>query len=109
MSSTEISRDDNTELIEVWRGNGELEAQLIRSVLECNGIECMLKGEALRLTHGITVNGLGEVKILVKVEDAERAQKLLTSSESMVECPNCGKTVRLGDRVCPFCGTRFEK
>ena len=109
MSSTEASGNGNTELIEIWRGNGELEAQLIRSVLECNGIECMFKGEALRLIYGITVNGLGEVKILVRAEDAERARKLLAASENMVECPNCGKPIQTEDRVCPSCRARFKK
>ena len=73
------------ELVEVWRAYGEIDAQLIRSVLECNGVECMLSGDALRLTHGITVDGLGEVRVLVRSADAKRAQEILAASESMLE------------------------
>ena len=69
------------ELIEVSRANGEVEAQLIRSILECNGIQCMLKGEALRLTHGFTFDGLGEVGILVKPQDAKKAMEALEENQ----------------------------
>jgi len=37
----------------------------------------MIEGESLRLTHAFTINELGLVRILVRVEDAERARELL--------------------------------
>jgi hypothetical protein len=69
--------DPNVELVEVFKAQGEMEAQMIRSVLEGDGIESMLSGESVRLTHGITVDGLAEVKILVRKADEVRAREVI--------------------------------
>jgi hypothetical protein len=74
-----MAGDPEVELVEVWTAYGEMDAQLIRSVLEGDGIESMLSGESLRLTHGITVDGLAEVKILVRKEDEERAREVIAA------------------------------
>ncbi|KPJ48831.1 hypothetical protein AMJ40_06795 [candidate division TA06 bacterium DG_26] len=74
-----VARD--LKLVEIWQASNEIEAQLIRGLLESNGIDCTLKGEALRLTHSITVNGLALVAVLVRPEDAERAKQLISSSQ----------------------------
>ena len=37
--------------------------------------------EALRKTHGLTIDGLGRVEILVSSADEERARELLASAE----------------------------
>ncbi len=66
------------ELVEVCQASGETNAQIIRSLFESYGIESLIEGESLRLTHGFTINNLGLVRILVRVEDAERARELLT-------------------------------
>lgn len=75
LSTTE---NPQTDLVEVWQASGETNAQIIRSLLESYGIESMIEGESLRLTHAFTINELGLVRILVRVEDAERARELLT-------------------------------
>jgi hypothetical protein len=71
--------DPNIELVEVWTAQGEMAAQMIRSVLESDGIESMLSGESIRLTHGITVDGLAEVKVLVRKEDEARAREVIAA------------------------------
>ena len=71
--------DPDIELVEVGRAQGEVEAQMMRSVLDGDGIEAMLSGESVRLTHAFTVDGLAEVKILVRKEDAERAKEVLAA------------------------------
>jgi hypothetical protein len=71
--------DPNIELVEVWTAHGEMNAQLIRSVLEGDGIESMIQGESVRLTHGITVDGLAEVRILVRKSDEERAREVIAA------------------------------
>ena len=95
-------------LVEVCKAYGELDAQLLCALLEDNGIECMIRGEALRLTHGITVNGLAEVKVLVRPEDAGQAREIIAAQESMLKCSECGKFVRTDDDVCWFCGEQFD-
>lgn len=62
--------------------NGEFHAQQIRAFLEAHGITCAFRGEALRLTHGFTVDGLGQVEILVPADQAERARSLLAAADA---------------------------
>jgi len=69
--------DPNIKLVEVHTAHGETEAQMIRSMLEGSGIDSMLRGETTRITHGFTVDGLAEVKIVVREEDEERAKEVL--------------------------------
>jgi hypothetical protein len=71
------STDD---LVEVARAAGQAEAELIQSVLAGSGIESALRGEALRLTHGLTMDGLAEVRILVRPEDRDAARAALDES-----------------------------
>jgi hypothetical protein len=79
MNMTESTLDDSEiELVEVWRASGETNAQIIRSLLQSYGIESLIEGESLRLTHGFTLNTLGLARILVRAEDAEQARDLLT-------------------------------
>lgn len=100
--------DASAEPVEVWRTHGEVETQVLRALLESHGIETMLSGEALRITHGFTMDGLAEVRILVRAEDAGRAREII-AAKGMVGCPACGEPVRTGDAVCRSCGERFEE
>lgn len=68
------------DLVCVATVQGEVPAQVIRSMLEASGIDSMLQGEAVRLTHGLTVDGLGEVKVMVRAEDADAARELIAAS-----------------------------
>jgi hypothetical protein len=56
---------------------GEGDAQIVRAFLESNEIVCDLRGEALRNTHGFTIDGLGEVRIYVAEPDAAKAKQLM--------------------------------
>jgi ribosomal protein L32 len=100
--------DAGAEPVEVWRSHGEIETQVLRGLLESHGIETMLSGEALRITHGFTMDGLAEVRILVRARDAERAREIL-AAEGALECPKCGRSIRAGETVCRSCGERFEE
>jgi hypothetical protein len=66
----------------VFVANGELHAHQVRAFLEAGGIETSVRGEALRHTHGLTLNGLGSVEILVAESDAESARALLRSADA---------------------------
>ena len=65
----------------VFKASGEIEAQQIRGFLTGAGIVSELRGEALRKTHGLTVDGLGMVEVVVSSADAEQARALLASAE----------------------------
>ena len=66
----------------VFTANGEIQAQQVRAFLEAAGISSELRGEALRNTHGLTLDGLGTVEILVAADDAERARSLLDAADA---------------------------
>jgi hypothetical protein len=95
---------ESGELVEIWKTQGEMGAQLIRSLLESHGISVLFRGEALRLTHGFTVDGLAEVRILVPAEQAKRSCEILSTTEGMSLCKQCGQLVSDEDQQCRFCG-----
>jgi hypothetical protein len=45
------------------------------------GIPSELRGESLRKTHGLTIDGLGMVEVVVASSDEEDARALLASAE----------------------------
>lgn len=66
----------------VYTANGDPEAQQIKAFLEAHDIPCALRGEALRMTHGFTLDGLGVVRVSVAEENAAKARELLARVES---------------------------
>ena len=66
----------------VFVANGAVYAQQVRAFLEAAGIAATERGESLRNTHGLTLNGLGAVEILVADSDVDLARSLLDSAEA---------------------------
>ena len=71
----------NHQWIVVHTAQGEPEETQVRSFLEAHGISTSTRGEALRKTHGLTLDGLGQVEILVAPEHAADARALLNAVE----------------------------
>jgi hypothetical protein len=65
----------------VHTAQGELEESQVRSFLAAHDIPTMTRGEALRKTHSLTLDGLGQVEILVALEHADEAHRLLRAVE----------------------------
>jgi hypothetical protein len=59
---------------------GMAHAKIIEGRLEAEGIPATLKYEAAGVIYAITIDGLGEVKILVPEEDWERAKAVLAQT-----------------------------
>ena len=57
-----------------------VEAQ-IKAFLEAHDIPCQLRGESLRLTHAISVDGIGAAEVLVPAKLADQARDLLARAE----------------------------
>ena len=66
----------------VYTANGETEAQHVRGFLDSVGIPCEFHGEALRNTHGLTLDGLGRVEVHVPLERIEEARELLAWADA---------------------------
>jgi len=54
-----------------------MEAQIIKGRLESEGIPVLLSYESAGLVYGITIDGLGEVKVMVPKHLAEEAKEIL--------------------------------
>ena len=65
------------EMVEVYRASGEIEAQIIKGVLENYGIPCLLKSNAAPSVHMFVVDGMGEVKVMVWESMVEKARELI--------------------------------
>lgn len=62
--------------------NGEMiQAQIIKGLLETEGIPSILQYEAVGKIYGFTVDGLGKVKVLVPEEHYAKARDLIKSSK----------------------------
>ena len=66
----------------VYKTNGEPEAQQIKSFLAAHDIPCEFRGEALRVTHALTLDGLGVVQVIVPPELVEKAKELLALADA---------------------------
>lgn len=64
-------------MIEVYRAKGELEAQVVKGLLQSYGIPCVLSSHASSAVHPFAVDGLGEVRVLVPEAQAEEARRLI--------------------------------
>lgn len=74
--TVEPSQRASAELVAVYTSSGPLAAEVAKSKLASEGIAAMLKSEA-QSAFALTVDGMGEVKVLVRAEDEEQARKLL--------------------------------
>ena len=62
------------ELVEVYKATNEMEAQVIKSLLESYEIPCFLRSSVGPSPFGFTP---GEAKVMVRDSDLEEARKLI--------------------------------
>jgi hypothetical protein len=55
----------NEKMVEVYHAHNEMEAQVIKTLLESFNIPCFMKSNAAPSVHTFTMDGMGEVKIMV--------------------------------------------
>lgn len=68
---------EQPELTVVHTAQGHLRAQVIKSKLEDAGIPVLLKYDSAGMIYGITVDGLGAVRVLVPADRADEARALI--------------------------------
>ncbi len=73
--------ENEKELKELMVVDGLMEAEIIKSRLESFEIPCMLKFESAGRLMGITMDGLGEVKVMVSPGDYDKAREIMSSGE----------------------------
>ncbi len=69
----------NEKMVEVYHANNSMEAQVIKSLLESFHIPCFLRSNAAPSVHVLTMDGMGEVKVMVLESLAKKAKELIVS------------------------------
>ena len=64
-------------IVTVYRAAGEAEALIIKGLLESNGIPSLLSSNAAPSVHVFAVDGLGEVRVMVRESSVEEAKRLI--------------------------------
>ncbi|MFO7915290.1 MAG: DUF2007 domain-containing protein [Candidatus Krumholzibacteriales bacterium] len=67
----------NTELVELISVQGEIEENMVVSLLESEGIDTLVKSGRAGGALPISVDGMGRVRIYVRKGEADRARKIL--------------------------------
>ncbi|HEY92555.1 MAG TPA: DUF2007 domain-containing protein [Dehalococcoidia bacterium] len=74
-------RNSESDFVVIDAVQGELTAHVIKSHLESEGIPVLMQYESAGAIYGLTVNGIGEVRILVPKELVEEAKRIIKLSE----------------------------
>ncbi len=73
--------EDDDEEVELRRVSGRFEAEPIVAALRANGIPARTRGEAAGELYGLTLDGMGEVTILVPRAYAGSARRLIEAAD----------------------------
>ena len=71
------------DLVSVYIAHGQVEAQLIKSLLEAEGIPVMIAQEGAGAAYGLTVGILGIAEIFVREKDADEAKSLIKTMNDL--------------------------
>jgi len=66
-------------LTTVFKAAHQVEAELIKGMLESNGIPVLLKYESLGPVYGLTIDGLGQVEVQVPYKYVRDADNLINN------------------------------
>jgi hypothetical protein len=69
--------DKDLKLRELTRVMGPVEAEVIRNFLESQGIPCILRGQMVQSIYPFSVDGMGELRVMVSEADYPLALELL--------------------------------
>jgi len=82
------------ELVVVFRTHSDIEAQIVRGLLESHGVMSVLSSDVPHSIFPLSVDGLNEVRIAVHASEAQEAQRIIEGHRT--ELRN-GQVVRLRD------------
>jgi ribonuclease III len=67
------------DLTVVFRTPSEIEARVVRGLLETHGIASLLSSDVPRAIFPLAVDGIGDVRISVRSDEADEAQRIISS------------------------------
>lgn len=74
-----MSDQQDVDLEVVHRASGQIEAHIIKGKLESEGIPVLLQYESE--VFGLTVDGMGQVRVLVPGSQADKAREVISRTE----------------------------
>ena len=77
------SEEHSHELVSVGIADGQVEAEIIKGLLNANGVDVWLSQESAGSALGLTIGAMGEVEIMVRAEQAEQARALIDDDPEM--------------------------
>lgn len=83
----------------IFRTHSDIEAQIVRGLLESHGIMSVLASNVPHSIFPLSVDGLGEVRISVRAEDAGDAHRVIEAHRTELKS---GQVVRLRDEFDPL-------
>jgi hypothetical protein len=69
-------------MVEVYKARTEMEAQVIKGLLESYGIASVLQSNSAPSVHMFTLDGLAEVRVMVLESVADEAKALIVSDSN---------------------------
>ena len=82
------------DLIVIFRTHSDVEASIVRGLLEANGVPSVITSDVPHNIFPLMVNGLGEVRISVRQDDADDARRIIDAHRTELQS---GQLVRLRD------------
>jgi ribonuclease III len=82
------------ELIVIFRTSSQIEARVVRSLLEAHGVPSVVSSDVPHSIFPLSVEGLGEVRLSVRPEEADEARRIIDSHRTEL---GTGQVVRLRD------------
>jgi ribonuclease-3 len=83
-----------TDLVVIFRTHSDIEAQIVRGLLETHGVMSVASSDVLHSIFPLSVDGLSEVRVAVHHSEADEARRIIESHRT--ELKN-GQLVRLRD------------
>ena len=83
-----------TDLIVIFRTHSDIEAQIVRGLLETHGVMSVISSDLPHSIFPLSVDGLSAVRIAVRPDDADEAQRIIEAHRTELKS---GQVVRLRD------------
>ena len=83
-----------TDFVTIFRTHSDVEAAVVRGLLEANGVMSLVSSAAPRSVFPFTVSELGEIRIAVHPDEADEAQRIIESHRTELQT---GQVIRLRD------------
>ena len=84
-----------TDLVVIFRTHSDTEASIVRGLLETHGISVLVSSDLPHSVFPLTIDGLGEVRLVVRTDEADEAQRVIHSCRDELS----GQVVQLQTRL----------